>query len=332
MTKHSLPEFKSLLLRVVVALLVLIVGGTAGYAIVEKWEVFDAFYMVIITITTTGYGEVRPLSAPGRVLSIILMVAGIGTFFYGLNVIIPALVGRRMERWKRVLENIEDHYLLCGFGEMGQEIAGELSYRLEKSKVVVLDPDFEKVSLAREKGYLGVQGQPASEETLEEARVDHAKAIVATKEDSENAFSIMVAKDLNPNIYALAISQSETGAKNIRRAGADYVLSPYVDTAKKVSTLLYNPIAADFTELVSEIAEVGMLQKVSLREKSLSGQTLQELDLRAKTGALIILIERSGEIIRPTPKLSLQVEDNLYLLGNEEELKAASRILVGRQL
>ena len=329
MINVSKPEFKILLLRIISALFILIVGGTFGYVLIEGWDFFDALYMVIITITTTGYGEVKPLSSAGRVLSIILMVAGIGTFFYGLNVIIPALVGRRIERWRRVLDEIADHYLLCGFGEMGQEIATELSPKLDKSKIVIIDQDSEKISLARERGYLGLQGGPTNEETLLEAGVDRAKAIVATGGDSENAFTVMVAKDLNPEIYALAISQSETGTKNIRRAGADYVLSPYVDTAKKASALLNNPIAADLTEIVSEIAEVGMLQKVSLRKSSLAGETLQELNLRAKTGALIILIQRNGKIIRPTPDLELKIKDDLYLLGNEEELKSASRLLTG---
>jgi len=314
--------------RIAAAFLIVITAGTVGYVTIEGWGFIDAFYMVIITITTTGYGEVNPLSTPGRILSMVLMITGIGIFFYGLNEIIPALVGRRLERWKRMLENIENHYLLCGFGDMGQEIAGELSKGTKKSGLVVIDPDQSKVSLAREKGYLAIQGTPSNEDTLTEARVGHAKAILASMEDSENAFAIMVAKDLNPKIYAVGIAQSITGTKNIKRAGADYVLSPYVDTAKKASMLLRSPVAADLSEIVSEIAEVGMLQKVSIKNSDISGQTLRELDLRAKTGSIIIVIERKGEIIRPTPELTLQMDDDLYMIGDEGELKAARSMLV----
>jgi voltage-gated potassium channel len=321
-------EFKTLLLRIASAFLILITAGTVGYVTVEGWGFFDALYMVIITITTTGYGEVNPLSTAGRILSMVLMITGIGIFFYGLNEIIPALVGRRLERWKTVLQNIEDHYLLCGFGDMGQEITGELSEVTGGSGFVVIDPDQSKVSLAREKDYLAIQGEPSNEETLVEARVKHAKAILAAMDDSSNAFTIMVAKDLNPDIYAVGVAQSVTGTKNIKRAGADYVLSPYVDTAKKASMLLRNPIAADLSEIVSEIAEVGMLQKVPIKNSDVSGQSLRELDLRAKTGSVIIVIEREGEIIRPTPKSTLQEGDNLYMIGDEVELKAARSILV----
>ena len=113
-------NFKTLLFRIGIALSILIAGGTVGYVLVEGWGFFEAFYMVVITITTTGYGEVRPLSTPGRILSMALMITGIGVFFYGLNVIIPALVGRRIERWRKVLEEIEGHYILCGFGDLGR--------------------------------------------------------------------------------------------------------------------------------------------------------------------------------------------------------------------
>ena len=325
-------EFKTLLLRVASAFLLVIIAGTVGYVAVEGWGFFDAFYMVLITITTTGYGEVNPLSTWGRVLSMVLMITGIGIFFYGLNEIIPALVGRRLERWRRVLENIENHYLLCGFGDMGQEIASELSRGPDKSGFVVIDPDQSKVSLAREKGYLAIQGEPSSEETLVEARINHAKAILAAMEDSANAFMIMVAKDLNPDIYALGVAQSVTGTKNIKRAGADYVLSPYVDTARKASMLLRNPIAADLSEIVSEVAEIGMLQKVPIKNYDITGQSLKELDLRARTGSAIIIIERKGEIIRPTPELTIQMEDDLYMIGGEDELKAARSILVQEEL
>ena len=325
---QSDSEFKTLLLRVASAFFIVIIVGTVGYVAVEGWGFFDAFYMVIITITTTGYGEVNPLTTGGRILSVILMFTGIGIFFYGLNEIIPALVGRRLERWRRVLENIENHYLLCGFEDMGQEIAGELSKGSDKSDFVIIDPDQSKVSLAREKGYLAIQGEPSNEGTLIEAKVNRARAILAAMGDSANAFMIMVAKDLNPDIYALGVAQSVTGTKNIKRAGADYVLSPYVDTAKKASMLLHDPIAADLSEIVSEVAEIGMLQKVPIKNYDIVDQSLKELDLRARTGSLIIVIERNGKIIRPTPELKLQMEDDLYMIGDEGELKAARSILV----
>ncbi|MEF8798303.1 MAG: potassium channel protein [Candidatus Bipolaricaulota bacterium] len=321
-------DLKNLLLRIITILLVLMAVGTAGYMTLEGWNALDSFYMVILTITTTGYGEVWPLSTAGRVLSIFLMVTGVGTVFYSLNVIIPTLVGRRIERWKRMLKELDDHYIICGYTDVGQRISDELSDRNEKDKILFVDPDGDKVSLAREKGYQALQGQPSDESTLGEARIERARSLVATMDDSENAFSVMVAKDLNPDIYAIALSHSASASKNIRRAGADYVLSPYLDTAKKASLLLHNPIAADVTEVISEIAEVGMLQKISLKETALSGQTLKELDLGAKTGALIIAVEREGKIIPPSPGLKVQTGDGFYLVGSEEELTSAGGILL----
>jgi voltage-gated potassium channel len=304
-----------------------IILGTVGFTLIEGWPIFDSFYMTVITITTTGYREIYELSTYGRILAVILMFFGIGVFFYGINLIVPVLVQRRIERWRKVLENISDHYIVCGYGVMGKEIVYELSRMAGRDKIVIIDESIEKINLAREDGYISFQGNTIEEKTLERARIRHAKALIACMADSSNAFTIMTAKELNPNIYTMAIARSPSGIKNTRRAGADLVLSPYSDTAKKAALILRRESAAEFFEVISKIGENMMLEKVQLLNKKLDGKAIKEIELRSKTGTNIVAIERKGEILIPEANLKLEYGDNLYLIGNEKQLQKASEYL-----
>ncbi len=311
----------------IVLLALIILLGTIGFTVIEGWNLFDSFYMTVITITTTGYREVYELSLYGRLLAVILMFFGIGVFFYGINLIVPALVQRRIERWKKVLENITDHYIVCGYGIMGREIAEELSKITSKDKIVIIDQNIEKVAVARENGYIAFQGDSIEEKTLERARIKHARALIACMSDSANAFTIMTAKELNPDVYTMAVARTPAGVKNTRRAGADQVLSPYSDTAKKATIILRRRGAAEFFEIISRVGEDFMLEKITMTNREFEGVSIRDIDLRNKTGANVVAIERKGEVIIPYATLKLKYGDNLYLLGNEEQLRKASEYI-----
>jgi voltage-gated potassium channel len=255
------------------------------------------------------------------------MFFGVGTFFYGINLVMPVLVQRRIERWKKLLEDISDHYIVCGYGVMGKEIVQELLNIVEKNKIVIIDSNVEKVALARENGYIAFQGDAIEEKTLERAKIRHAKAIIVCMPDSANAFTIMAAKELNPEIYAMAVGRTPSGIKNTRRAGADHILSPYSDTAKKARVILRRPAALDFIEIISKVGENLMLEKVSMVSNEHDGKTLKEIDLRRKTGATVVAVERKGEVLIPESELRLEIGDNLYIIGKEEQLRTASELL-----
>ncbi|AGK62175.1 K+ transport systems, NAD-binding component [Archaeoglobus sulfaticallidus PM70-1] len=311
----------------IILLLITIAIGTIGFTVIEGWSLFDSFYMTVITITTTGYKEVYDLSYNGRFLAIFLMFFGIGVFFYSINLIIPTIVQRRLERWRKLLEKISDHYIICGYGVMGREIAQELVKVTNKDKIVIIDENMEKVSLARENGYIAIQGDSVEEDVLERARIKHAKALIACMNDSSNAFAIMSAKEMNPNIYTMAVARTPSGVKNTKRAGADYVLSPYSDTAKKAMVILSRQSAADFLEIISKVGKRFLLEKVQLSNKNLDGKKIKDLDLRRKTGATIVAVERKGDILIPDADLSLKFGDNLYLMGSEDQLIIAGKYL-----
>lgn len=307
-------EFKNPIYKVLLILGIVIGGGTLGYTLIEGWSLFDSLYMTVITITTTGYKEVGELSSAGKVFSMALMFIGIGIFFYTLNSIIPLVIERREEKWRRLLKAMENHCIICGFGRTGQEI----SKRLPKENLVIVDNDINKVTVARELGLIAIHGDATEEEVLEMAGVAKAKTLIAcTDRDSSNAFTIIIAKDMNPKIQTIAILRNPSGKTKLKRAGVDLLLSPYEDMARKVSIAVKNPELSDFVEIASK-KETLLIRKLDISNTPFAGKTLEEIDLRKKTGCTVIAIERNGELLLTTPKLLLKEGDILYIIGSEE--------------
>jgi voltage-gated potassium channel len=308
--------------KIIGILIIIVIFGTLSYHIVEGWGLFDSLYMTVITITTTGYREIYEMGTGGRILSMFLMFFGIGIFFYAINTIVPLIVERRMEMKEvKKLSEIKDHIIICGYGKMGREIANELP----KNRIVVIDSRAEKVNVARENGYIAILGDAIEEEVLERARIRRAKALIACMTDAANAFTIMAAKDLNPNVYTLAILRSPDAEKKIKRTNVDRILSPYKDTAKMVVATLQKPATIEFIESIMSVVGTFTLEKVKV---GIDNKTLRELDLRGKTGCTVVAIERDEELIIPEPDTVLKKGDMIYLIGRDDALKKAEKILV----
>ncbi len=309
MNDFFMNNFQSRILKVAALLLAVISAGTIAYRILEGWPWFDCLYMTVITITTTGYGEIRPMSYAGRTLSMFLMFVGVGVFLYSVNVFISAVVEGSIRRWDKMIEKMRNHFILCGYGVMGREIAKELP----ADKLVVIDSDINKVNTAREEGYVAIQGDAADETTLERAGVQRAKALVCCMNDSSNAFAILTAKELNPSIKTIAVLRNPESEKKMRRVGVDVLLSPYRDAAKKIMTIVSEKATAEFIETVMSGAKSLNLEKFTVNE-NMAGKTLRELDLRRKTGCIVVAVVRKGEVLLPDADMALEKGDILYML------------------
>ncbi len=298
------------ILRVAALLLAVIVGGTLAYHIIEGWPWFDCLYMTVITITTTGYGEIRPMSAAGRALSMTLMFVGVGIFLYSVNIFMSAIVeGRIQKRWEKMVEKMRDHYILCGYGVMGREIIKELP----ADKLVVVDSDINKVNTAREDGYVAIHGDSTDETTLEKAGISRAKAIICCMSDASNAFTTLTAKELNPSIKTIAVLRSPDAEKKMLRVGVDVLLSPYRDAARKIQSIISDKATAEFIETVMSGAKSLNLEKFIVNEE-MAGKSLRELDIRKRTGCIVVAIVRKGEVLLPEAETVLEKGDILYML------------------
>jgi voltage-gated potassium channel len=317
--------------RLAVALLVsVVVVGTAGYVIIEGWNPWDAFYMTITTVSTVGYREIHELSRAGQVFTSVLIVVGVGTAFYTFSLLIAALVDgslhRRLgeRRRARMLDDLTDHFILCGYGRIGRIIAE--AFDRERVPYVVIDRDPELVHAVLEKGGLGVAADASREEVLRRVGIERARGLIAALgSDAENVYTILSARGLRPELFIVGRADSDDAGRKLLRAGASRVIAPYKIGAVQIAQTAIRPAVVDFVELAtsSENLELAMEQVRIGEGSSLAARTIVEANLRQRFGVIVVGIQRTdGRMeFNPPPDATMRSGDQLVVLGRPESLK-----------
>jgi voltage-gated potassium channel len=217
------PRVERLRMRLRLPLLVLtavIVSGTVGYALLwwgtpSPW--LDALYMTIITITTVGYGEVRPLGPAGRIFTMFVALTGVGSLFYTATVVMEYFVtvaladpGGRRRRMERQIEKLEGHVILAGAGRGGLQACEEL--KSAGQSFVVVDPSATAARLAEQRGFLLLAGDATEDPILERAGIRRATGlVVTTSNDATNMYIVLSARVLNPTLTIVSRAADEAG-------------------------------------------------------------------------------------------------------------------------
>ena len=326
-------------LRPLVALVVLVVAGAIGYRLVVpgfSWG--DAFWMVLITLTTVGYGEVHPLGTAGRIVTTLLLLGGL--------LVVQLVVQRfiqlsnsgyfrrlRLRSQQTMFDHVSNHVILCGYGFMGQEVAARIrSDRSEDVEVVVIDSDPKRFALATDHGFRSINGDASLDDVLMQAGIVRALSLVTVLgSDADNVYVVLSAKAIAPRVKVIARSGSEEAANKLRRAGADDVVSPYVAGGRTIATKALHPEAESFMELLAgtEYAvERIQLTRSPDRFHQLPGNTLAKLNLGFHSGVLVLAI-RSTDGVKANPggQTRLSPGDELILLGSKAQRQAAERLL-----
>ncbi|NIA31319.1 MAG: potassium channel protein [Actinobacteria bacterium] len=304
--------------------------GTSGYMVLQKWNFLDAVYMTVITIATVGFREVRDLSSSGRIFTMILILLGIGVGSYAVgNIaaffvegqILDLLRGRKMEK---EITNLKNHIIVAGYGKIGIEVCSRLHNMQEK--FIVIDKDEDKISEALAKDYLAAVGEATDDEILERAGVKYARGLIsAISDDSANVYLVLTARALNANLRIIARGTDEASLKKMIRAGADRVVSPFEIGARRMAALMVQPDIIDFIDAFSPGATLGLrLEKVELLPSSnLVGKRLDESHIKRDTGgALILAIEEPGLAtqINPLGSTILKANDKLLAIADDEQI------------
>jgi voltage-gated potassium channel len=318
--------------RLALALIVFILAvGTAGYTLIEGWSVWEAFYMTVTTVATVGYREVHPLSLPGQVFTVVLIVGGVGTVFYTATWIATLIVEgglhRRFERrrFARMLQDIKDHFIVCGSGRIGGIIAGEL--RRQEIPFVVIERNPERVHAAMERGWLAVEADASQEDVLARVGIHRARGLIAAVgTDAENVYTVLTARVMRPDLFIIARVESDDSEHKLKRAGADRVISPYQIGATHMVQTALRPAVVDFIQLAtsSEHLELSM-EQVRVREDSpLAGRTIGDAGIRQKYGVIIVAIKRAsgGMDFNPAPESVIRGGDELVVLGRLSNVKS----------
>lgn len=311
--------------------------GTLWYWLVEGWSWQDAAYMTVITLSTVGYGETRPLGTRGRMFTIALILMGVITIGYIVNRFTEAVIqgyfqeGIRRRQQRRIMNSLSEHYIICGFSRTGRQIAKE--FRAEDVPFVIIDSDLESVQTAQAEGYNVYQGDATLDETLFRVGIEQAICIVAAlPSDAENLYTVLSAKTLNPKIRAIARASTEEALQKLQRGGADAVISPYITGGKRMAAAALRPQVMDFVDGIISGTDRQLYMEEFLLKPATSpfvGQTLGQARLRAQTGALLLAIRRAnGELIGgPTADTVFMPGDALIAMGTAEQLLALNQLL-----
>jgi voltage-gated potassium channel len=329
-------------LRILLAIVAILLFGTLGYMVTEHWSLLDALYMTVITLAGVGYGEVHPLDTPGRIFTIGLILLGVVALATLLNQVIQDVAGGyfreglEFSRQQRMINKMSGHFIVCGYGRMGRRVCEE--FASDNAPFVVIEASLESCNRAKERGFSVLNGDASTDALLAEAGIERAKCIVcALPSDADNLFIILSARNLNPNIRTITRSSSDEAAVKLKLGGADEVVSPYDSGARRMASIALRPNVVDFMETTVISGDSSLyIEEVQLSPQNCPflGQTLQQTDLRAKTGTLVLAIRREdGTLIgNPTGSITLAQGDRLFCMGTNTQLRAFTDLVVPAKL
>ncbi len=302
------------------------VSGSIGYSLIEDWSFFDSVYMTIITITTTGFHEVHPLSNAGKAFTIIVIITGVGSLAYIGGKTVQTIVETqylRRRRMSKKIENLNNHFIVCGYGRMGRYICEELTE--EKAEFVVIENNPVNVDHLVSLGYLFVNEDATHDSALLLAGVKRAKGLVAVLvNDAENVFATLSAKVLNPNIFIVARAVEEETESKLIKAGANRVVKPYEIGGTRMAELLLRPGVVEFIDIVSRERKFDLnIEQINVENGStLLNKTLAELPIRKELNVIIVSIfKKDGKVIfNPVSSTVIEGEDKLFALGEKSSL------------
>jgi voltage-gated potassium channel len=331
MTKTRNIVFAAIMLALVLSM------GTAGYMILEEWNFLDSLYMTVITVTTVGFSEVNPVSDQGRILTMTILISGLGVLGYVVGTLTRTLVeGQLLEvmgrkKLERQIQKLKDHYIICGYGRVGRIICEEIK-KSKPTPLVVIDQDSTLTPQIEEHGYLYLLGDATREETLMKAGILSAKGL-ATALDSEadNVYITLTARGLNPDLFVLARAGRRGSEKKLERAGANRVVSPHQIGGFRMAQALLRPHVTEFIDFAFTDLDTNLgMEEIPVRPDSkLSDISLVDSGIRQQFDLIIVAISKAtGEMLfNPASHTRIQIGDTLIALGQRSSLIKLERLL-----
>ncbi|HUT96846.1 MAG TPA: NAD-binding protein [Dehalococcoidales bacterium] len=326
------------LLWAIYAFIIIVAIGVIGYMIIEGWSFLDSVYMTVTTITTVGFSEVHPLSEAGRIFSIFLIIGGVGGALYILTTIMGYLLegqfgitmGRR--RMKNKIARLKKHFILCGYGRVGEEIA--LTFSEEGVPFVVISNNEEHVARAEKEGYLALFGDATSDDVLVEAGIERAYGLVsAVGSDTDNTFITLSAREARPDLFIEARCSNSESEGKLRRAGADRVISPHAIGGRRMAMLALRPAVVEFIDTVTSGRgrELHLETVDIISDSTLIGLTMAQA--KDKVGITVLAMRKQDGTLIPNPPDENTIEegDRLIIIGTKRHLAALEKILTGKK-
>ena len=316
--------------------LLTLVMGTVGFTVIEGYPAFDAFYMTLITMTTVGYAEIHPLSHAGRIFNSFLIFFGVTVMFFAIGAMTQSIIelelgeyfGRR--RTRRMIEKLEKHFIICGYGRVGRNAALEL----QRARVpfVIVDRNAERVEKAMMAGMLAVAADSTRDDTLHAVGVARARGLVsALATDADNLFVILSAKNLNPQLYVATRAGEEEAEDKLRRAGADAVFAPYTTAGHRLAQAVLRPHVFQFFDIATRSMGLGVdIEQVRVPDASeFASRSLEQTHIRRELGVIVLAIRKSDGhmLFNPPAETVISAGDHLIVMGEPKHLRVLENMI-----
>ncbi len=323
-------ELKERLQLAVILLVFILVAGTIGYRVIERWTVLDSIYMTVITLASVGFMEVHELSNAGRIFTIVLILVGLGTLLYVISTVTAFVVEgelrnilrrRRMEKKIKALRN---HYIVCGFSRTGKQIVGEL----EKSGkgFVVVERDPERLEMpGEEKEILSLVGDATSEQVLMDAGLEAARGLVTClSSDQDNLFVVLTARRLNPDLRIVSLAVEENAEGKLRSVGADGVVSSHKIGGMRLASELIRPTVVSFLDVMLRRADAAYrVEEAAIGpDSSWIGRTLEDVAVSKHADVVVVGLKQGREtMFNPKGNVTIGANDTLIMIGAVGEVE-----------
>ena len=317
-------------------LLLITITGTAGYIVIEGYNLLNAFYMTVITMATVGFSEVHPLSDPGKMFTAFLIITSFGTFAYAVTSITSYITDGEFKEYFKTrrltseLEKLENHVIICGYGRNGKQAARVL--KSHGQRFVVIEQKEDSVQTMLEKyPHLVIKGDSTQDEILLQAGIARARSLITTLPvDADNLFICLSARTLNPKLNIISRASDDNSDKKLKAAGADHVIMPDMVGGAHMASLVMKPDVVEFIDYITGVSVEINLEEITFDSlpASLQNKTIRELEIRNKSGANIIGFKTAkGEyVINPAPETLLIPNAKLFVLGTSEQIKKLKEI------
>ena len=323
---------------VIITLLLMI--GVVGYMFFEGFDFWEAVYMTVITVTTVGFNEVKPLSFEGRIFTIFLILGSFGTFAYTITEVTKYVVDGEFRRLllhmrvDRSINKLRNHTILCGYGRNGRQAYQTL---IENGvNCVVVEKDKEILAeLTDNSNVLYVEGDATHDDVLIRAGIKDARALIsALPNDADNLFVVLTARVNNSKIKIISRASEDNSDTKLRHAGVDNVIMPDMVGGAHMAQLVVKPDVVEFIDMLTGQSSVeAHIEEIqcSALPKSYIGQTIKQLNVRKNWGANIVGFKTSlGEyVFNPSPDTQIQLESKLFVLGTSKQVTNMKNDITG---